>query len=159
MIFKHGLIYTQLKSSVLWSPLNWPETPQHPCPQQVALWCSMGSKRDFLLQRGFGNPPWPCFVKEFCFHWLLQHSMEFWTQDMVLKHHRRGPFCHRNLCNKILLTEWLILEGRWLKYLARARGFPEIMLHGSGQLQPATLSRGIRRLKTKVFSSHWEFCS
>lgn len=56
---------------------------------------------------------------------------------MVLKHHRR-PFCHLNLCNKILLTEWLILEGRWLKCLARVEASLKSCYMGqaSSNLQP-----------------------
>lgn len=125
---------------------RWPYDAQW---NQKGIFCSRG---DLEILPGPALSRISVFTGSSSTVWSSGHSM-------VLKHHRRGPFCHLNLCNKILLTEWLILEGRWLKYLTRETGFPEIMLHGSGQLQPATLSQGIRRLKTEVFHSHWEFCS
>lgn len=132
--------------------LNWPEATSIYAHSRWPYGSQIGSNRDFLLQRGFGIPPYPCCVTELCFHILALKAQSVWTfltQDMVIKQHSRGLFCHLNLCNKILVTELQIVESRWLKYLTRARAFPEITLHGSGQLHPLTPWQGIHRLKTK----------
>lgn len=117
-----------------------------------------------LDKRGFSAPEgiWKLSLSLLC-QGTLFHILALAIQSGVLWHrislsNNRGPFCHLKLCNKILVTEWQILESRRLKYLTRARAFPEITLHGSGQLYLLTPFLGIHRLKTQVSHYHWGFC-
>lgn len=81
IMFRHGFIHTQVKSSELWSFLNWPEALSIHAHSRWPHDAQIGSNRDFLLQREFGYPPYPCCVKELCFHILA-----LTTQSGVLWH-------------------------------------------------------------------------
>lgn len=158
-IFRYELLHMQVKSSELWSFLNWLEAAAS-MPRAGSLMMLYRIRHWFSAPEGIWKPSLARLGQGTLFShpgsyntvWVLWHRIWF------IKQRSTGPFCHLNLCNEILVTEWQILEGRWLKYLTRARAFPDITSHGSGQLHYLTPSQGIHRLQTQAFHSHWEFC-
>lgn len=112
-------------------------------------------KQGFSAQEGIWKPSLPLL----CQGTLFSHPGSYktiWislTRDMVNQQHSRWSFCHPSLCYMILVTEWQVLEGRWLKYLTRV-GPPWNHITWVKPASPFN-SRLKTRLRTKVFPSHW----
>lgn len=134
-MFRQGFIHTQVKTSEL--DLAW-IGQRPPASMPIAGGLMMLNR----IKQGFSAPeriwkPSPALLGQGT---LFSHPGSYnivWsslTWDMVIQQHSGGLFRHPSLCYVILVTEWQILEGRWLKYLTRARALPEITLHGSSQL-------------------------
>lgn len=109
------------------------------------------------IKQGFSAPEgiWKPSLPLLCQGTLFSHPGSYktiWislTWDMVNQQHSRWSFCHPSLCYMILVTEWQVLEGRWLKYLTRV-GPPWNHITWVKLASPFN-SRLKTRLRTKVF--------
>lgn len=131
--------------------------PEHPCPHQVALWLSIGSHRNFLLQRVFRNPPHPVASKNSVLtSWLSQPSLGFFDMGYgYLTTWQRLCVISNSETRSVPQNDSHQWSRQWREYLNEARASPVVTVHRSGQLHPKPLLRRSQSRDRDLLSLAW----